>query len=244
MKTILIIAGSDPSSGAGLPADLKTCHAQNVHALAVITAVTAQNSKKFLSVNPVKASVLEDQLRAIESIPFQAIKIGMLGTAANVRVAAQFLTRFKKIPVILDPIFQSTTGAILLERKGIPILRNKLMPLCTLITPNLAEAELLTGQKIRSIEEMKNAARIIHAKHVGLKAVLIKGGHLAKSATDVLYDGSSFQLYKAKQRFPRDVHGTGCVLSTVIATSLADGYSLKDSIGLGKKFVTRFIRSH
>lgn len=242
MKFVLTIAGSDPSGGAGIQSDLATFSQLGLGGRAVVTAVTAQNERRFLSVNPVSSSVLRDQLLAVEETPIHAVKIGMLGTKENIQIVARFLGKKKKLPVVLDPIYQASTGAVLLEEEGWAVLPRILFPYCTLVTPNLKEASLLTSDSCQTIPEMERAAVKIFQGSPGLKAVLIKGGHLKGEATDLLYTGKRFLLFTQIRKAPDDVHGTGCVLSAAIAASLADGHSLIKSVEKGKSWVTRYIR--
>ncbi len=247
MKTVLTIAGSDSSGGAGIQVDLLTFHALGVHGMSAVTAITAQNEKRFFSLNPVSSRVLREQIQAVMATHrVDAIKIGMLGTEENVFAVYRFLEqlhREEKSPkVVLDPIFKSSTGAILLDPKGIAILSQFLLPLATVATPNLEEAEVMTKMKVRSVEQMREAALHLHTVHRGVKAVLIKGGHLKDEATDVLYDGKDWTYFTARKKFSRDVHGTGCALSASIAAHLARGYSLEKSVERSKEFVTDYIR--
>ena len=244
MKVILTIAGSDPSGGAGIQADLATIRLLGLRGISVITAVTAQNARQFYSVNSVSPKILQSQLDAVcDAGPFHAIKIGMLGTEENVQVVARFLKRMQDIPVILDPVFHSSTGEELLTRKGIVSLRKYLIPLATLVTPNLQEASILYSQKVDSVEHMKEAAQWIYKTCSGVLGVLIKGGHLEREVTDIFFDGKEWLSFCIKKKLPQDVHGTGCVLSAAIASYLAMGDSLKVSIQKAKSQVTAYIRS-
>jgi len=247
VKTVLTIAGSDPSGGAGIQADLKTFHALDVKGTTAITAITAQNEKRFFSLNPVSARLLREQIHVITDFhKIDAIKIGMLGTEENVFAIYRFLEqalRNKTIEhVVLDPILKSTTGAILLEPKGVNILRQYLIPLVTIVTPNLEEAEILTHLKVKSVENMREAALHLHTVHKGVKAVLVKGGHLKEEATDVLYDGHDWTYFPAKRITAEETHGTGCVLSAAIAAHLARGLSIVKSVEKSKEYVLKYIK--
>lgn len=243
MKTVLTIAGSDPSGSAGIQIDLQTFQTLGVHGLTAITAITAQNEQRFFSLNPVSSRLLREQLHAITAAHrIDAVKIGMLGTEENVLAVYRFLEQADIGRVVLDPVLKSSTGAVLLDPKGIAILREFLIPRSTVVTPNLDEAEILTRMKVRSIDAMKEAALHLHTVHKGVKAVLIKGGHLKEEATDVLYDGRDWLLFPARRRYSRDVHGTGCALSAAIAAHLARGYSLEKSVDRAKEYVTTYIR--
>ena len=235
MKTVLTIAGSDPSGGAGIQADLQTFLAFGVRGLTAITALTAQDETRFLSLNPVSSKILQEQLKAVSKIKIDAIKIGMLGTRENVVVVAHFLKRMKGVKVVLDPVFRSSTGAVLLDLDGISLLKDLLIPLATVVTPNLDEAEILTGMKVRSLEEMKEAAQTLYRSCRGVKAVLIKGGHLKGAPTDLLFDGRHHHLFPAKRWPGPSPHGTGCVLSSAIAANLALGVSLNESVEQAKR---------
>lgn len=241
-KNVLTIAGSDPSGGAGVQADLRVFHALGVKGLSAITAVTAQNAERFYAVNPVSARILGEQLDALWSRhKIDAIKIGMLGTAENVVTVCRFLKRFTNCPIILDPVFRSSTGAPLLDGPGIIVLKRRLLPLSTLVTPNLDEAEILIGKRVRTVEEMKAAARLLHDLSKKRAAILVKGGHLRREATDVLYTGRHPILFQAGKKTPRSVHGTGCILSAAIAAHLALGYTLEKSAERSKAFVTSYL---
>ena len=244
MKTVLTIAGSDPSGGAGIQVDLQTFHTLGVHGLTAITAVTAQNEKRFFSLNPLLSRLVREQIHSVSGDQnIDAIKIGMLGTEDNVYAVHRFLEQSKVTKVVLDPVLRSSTGAILLDPKGIAIMKNFLIPRSMIVTPNLDEAEVLTGMKIRSIEAMKEAAFHLHTVYKGVKSVLIKGGHLKEDKTDVLYDGRDWTLFPSRRKFPRDVHGTGCALSASIAAHFARGYSLEKSVALSKEYISTYIRT-
>ncbi len=232
LPKILTIAGSDPSCGAGIQADLEVFQTLKCRSVSVITAVTAQNERHFLSVNPVSAGILRAQLASVGKVDF--VKIGMLGTRKNVQEVITYLKKTKPKVVVLDTVFCSSTGIPLLSQIGIHLLKKKLLPLCTLVTPNLDEAEVLTGMKVRDISSMKKAALKVYQIGFGVKAVLIKGGHLQQEATDVLYDGRHWKLFKAQKRWKKDQHGTGCKLSAAIAAYLALGQSLPVSIQKAK----------
>jgi hydroxymethylpyrimidine/phosphomethylpyrimidine kinase len=250
VKTVLAIAGSDPTGGAGIQVDLQVFHTLEVHGLTAITAITAQNEHRFFSLNPVSSHLVREQLNSIVAThpldQIDAVKIGMLGTEENVFAVYRFLEHAAKgghpLKVVLDPVLKSSTGAILLEPKGIAILREFIIPLSTIVTPNLDEAETLAKMKVRTLDEMKEAALHLHTAHKGVKAVLVKGGHLKDEATDVLYDGRDWKFFPAKKRFSKSVHGTGCALSSAIAASIANGLSIEKSIETAKDYVTNFMR--
>jgi len=244
MKTVLSIAGSDPSGGAGIQADLQNFQVLGVRGVTAITALTVQNDRRFYALNPVPSTLLRDQLRSItDRYKIDAIRIGMLGTADNTLATCHFLNTVKVSRVVLDPALISSTGAPLLDPRGVAILKQSLIPLATVVTPNLDEAETLTKMRVRSVDEMQEAALHIFTAYPGVKAVLIKGGHLKDDATDVLYDGKDFQRFVSRKRFPRSIHGTGCALSAALAAYLARGYSLEKSVRQAKEFTTDWIRA-
>lgn len=243
MPTVLTIAGSDPSGGAGIQADLQVFYALKARGVSAISAVTAQNEGRFFSVNPLPSTLLREQLRAVVA-PHRpdATKIGMLGTEENVLAVYRFLEGEPMNNVVLDPVFRASTGMILLEPKGIAILKQFLIPMVTVVTPNLEEAEVLTGIKLGNVDQMKEATLSLHETCRGVKAVVIKGGHLEGEATDVLYDGRGWHLYASSARFAKRVHGTGCVYSAALAASLAHGKTIPDACRLAKEYATEWIR--
>jgi hydroxymethylpyrimidine/phosphomethylpyrimidine kinase len=243
-KTIpiaLTIAGSDSGGGAGIQADLKTFAACDVHGASVIACLTAQNPARVLAIEPCPPKMLRRQLEAVfQELPPAAIKTGMLFSPENLRTVANFL-KDQKTPLVVDPVLVSTSGTKLLEPRALKVLMNRLLPLATLVTPNLAEAEILSGQKISSLEAMEIAARKIHSLF-GC-AVLLKGGHLpgTRQATDVFFDGKTCLFLRASFMKGIRTHGTGCVYSAAICAALAQGKTLPQAVRLGKKFITRAI---
>jgi hydroxymethylpyrimidine/phosphomethylpyrimidine kinase len=237
----LTIAGSDSGGGAGIQADLKTFAALGVHGTSAIACLTAQNPARVLEIEPCLPKMLRRQLEAVfQEIPPVAVKTGMLFSAENIGVTAGFLKN-KKIPLVVDPVLVSTSGAKLLQPRALKVLMDQLLPLATLVTPNLSEAEILSGQKISSLGEMDTAARAIHSRF-GC-AVLIKGGHLPghDRGTDLFFDGKIRFLLGAPFVKGIRTHGTGCVYSAAICAALAQGKNLQQSAWLGKKFVTQAI---
>jgi len=248
----LTIAGSDSGGGAGIQADLKTFTALGVHGASAITCLTAQNPKRVLGIETVSPKMLRQQLEAIfEELNPRAAKTGMLFSAQNILIVANFFrnsqSAIRNPKLVVDPVLISTSGAKLLEKNALNIFCEKLLPLATLVTPNLFEAEILSGQKIFSLEEMSDAAKKIHSQF-GC-AVLVKGGHLkskaqspkSKVATDLFFDGKTELLLSAP--FVKNIrtHGTGCVYSAAICAELAKGKNLIGAVQIGKKFVTRAI---
>lgn len=242
MKTVLSIAGSDPSGGAGIQADLKTFCAYKVYGMAAITSLTAQNTVGVQDVNHVPSAFLVKQLKAIyEDIRIDAVKIGMLGTLENVVAVSQFIEETKVPNVVLDPVLISGSGKPLIEENAIQILKDTLLNLCTIVTPNLMEASLLTGIKVEDVSSMKDAATSLLLK-TGAGNVLVKGGHLEGRAVDLFFDGKKFELYEAP-KVQKPTHGTGCTLSSAIAAGLARGFELKDAVSKAKGYVLTGIKS-
>ena len=241
LPVALTIAGSDSGGGAGIQADLKTFAAMGVHGTSAIACLTAQNPKHVLAVEPCSPNMLRRQIDAVfaEFKP-AAVKTGMLFSAENVRVVAGFFKE-KKCPVIVDPVMISTSGTKLLEGAAVKKFMENLLPLATLVTPNLDEAEMLAGQKISTPEHLRSAARKIHSRF-GC-AILVKGGHLkgCRAAMDIFFDGKTELLLSAP--FVRGVatHGTGCTYSAAICAALAFGRDLPRAVETGKNFITAAI---
>jgi hydroxymethylpyrimidine/phosphomethylpyrimidine kinase len=240
IPVILTIAGFDPSGGAGIAADLKTFAAHNCYGVAAITALTVQNTQGASAVHPMDAGLLKKSIEALfndESI--KAIKIGMLASRANADVVQSFLEANASIPSVLDPVIRSSNGLELLDAAGLDLLRAHLLSRVTVITPNLDEASALAGMKIENVEEMKVAARKL--VEMGARAVVVTGGHLEK-AIDVFFDGSKLETFVGDRVKPDNTHGTGCTFSSAVASNLALGRQLRDSVMLAKAYVTEAIR--
>jgi hydroxymethylpyrimidine/phosphomethylpyrimidine kinase len=267
LPVALTIAGSDSGGGAGIQADLKTFAALGVHGASAIACLTAQNPKRVLAVEPCSPKMLHQQIEAVfEELNPAAVKTGMLFSKENVRVVAEFFRQTFPVGraspraglgaskcndgsrgrsphqgwplLVVDPLMISTSGAKLLEPAAMKILTEKLLPLAALVTPNLDEAEILSGQKIPGVEAMRGAARKIHARF-GC-AVLVKGGHLKNSreAVDIFFDGETELLLSAPFVKGVRTHGTGCTYSAAICAALALGHSLPHAVELGKNFIT------
>jgi hydroxymethylpyrimidine kinase/phosphomethylpyrimidine kinase len=235
------IAGSDSGGGAGIQADLKTFAALGVHGTCAITCITAQNPKRVLRIEQCRPAIVRQQLEAVfTELPPAAVKTGMLYSRALIEVVSDFL-QSRALPLVVDPVMLASSGARLLEPSAQRALCNDLLPLATLLTPNVAEAEALTGQRLRSPEDLRRAARTLHDRF-GC-AVLVKGGHLRglREAVDILYDGRQELLLRAK--FVRGVrtHGTGCTYSAAITAGLARGLPLGKAVVRAKEYVTRAI---
>lgn len=234
----LTIAGSDSGGGAGIQADLKTFNALGVHGLSAITCLTAQNPDAVLGVQPTRPALLQQQLAAITAgFKPAAIKTGMLYSRALIEVTARFAADHRKLPLVVDPVMIATSGARLLNRSALTALTTSLLPLATIITPNVPEAEALSGRKIETIEDQRQAARRL-AEQFGC-AVVVKGGHLqGAEAADIFFDGHEEWLLTAP--FLRGVksHGTGCTFSAALAAQLATGSDLPAAVAAAKDFVT------
>jgi len=238
----LTIAGSDPSGGAGIQADLKTFSVLRVYGMAVIAALTAQNTLGVASIMPVPAGMLKSQLDTLLSdIRPEAAKTGMLSTAANVELVAAKVREYGLTTLVVDPVMLATSGASLLELDAQVVFRKKLLPLALLITPNLDEARTLTGKQVATVDDMEEAA--LHVHGMGARNVLVKGGHLDGDSTDVFFDGKEFFHLRAERIASRNTHGTGCVLSAAITAHLALGKPVNEAVREGKQFVTEAIRT-
>lgn len=239
VPNLLSIAGSDPSGGAGIQADLKTFAALGVHGCAVIAALTAQSTRGVTAVWPVPAAFLAQQLETLlADVHVAAVKIGMLGTADAVHTVAEVLRRRAMSFVVLDPVMMASAGGRLLDAGGIDALRRELLPLATLVTPNTEEAGILLGRAApRSVDEARRAALALH--EAGAARVLVTGGHLVagEECVDVLYDdGRLTELRTARVAGP-GTHGTGCTLSSAIAALLAQGIALPEACARAQRFV-------
>jgi hydroxymethylpyrimidine/phosphomethylpyrimidine kinase len=241
MRTALTIAGSDSGGGAGIQADLKTFEAHGVFGTTAITAVTAQNTLGVTAVAPIAPHMVAAQIDAVVSdLGADATKIGMLASAAIVHVVAAAIESYRLQRVVLDTVMVSKTGARLLDEDAVGAVRSRLLPLATVITPNVPEAEVLLGRRITTRDDLVQAARDLVAR--GALAVLVKGGHLSGPATDVLFDGECVTEFTVARIDGRHTHGTGCTLSAAIAARLALGDELVTAVRHAKDYVTAAIR--
>ncbi|HYG36566.1 MAG TPA: bifunctional hydroxymethylpyrimidine kinase/phosphomethylpyrimidine kinase [Clostridia bacterium] len=241
VPTALTIAGSDSGGGAGIQADLKTFAALGVHGTSAITCITAQNPRGVLGIQACSVSIVRSQLEAVfKELKPAAVKTGMLYSAPIIRTVAEYLRR-QSAALVVDPVMISTSGAQLLKPAAVRSLCTELLPLATLLTPNLNEAEMLLGERLTSVEDLRSAAKELHQRF-GC-AVLLKGGHLRglKDAVDIFYDGK--QEYLLSAPFVRGVstHGTGCTYSAAITGGLARGCSLPQAVQRAKEFITQAI---
>jgi len=250
-KVVLAIAGSDPSGGAGVQADLKTLSDCGVRGISAITAITAQTDQAVIAIHPTPADILSQQLSTAckKQIP-DAVKIGMVATQANIRVISWFLKQLKTSHVILDPILHSSSGIALLESKATAFYRQELFPLATVITPNLSEASALAGMQVANLETMRTAAKVIYdhvmqfrSQNAPALAILIKGGHLQGDAVDMLYDGQQFLPFSAARIPGKNPRGTGCRFSSALAASLAKGRLLPEATSEAKEYLRSYIAS-
>jgi len=240
MRTALTIAGSDSSGGAGIQADLKTFAAHGVFGMSAITAVTAQNTQIVARVLALPADMVTAQIDTVlADIPPDATKIGMLATAAIAEAVAVALARHHLPHVVLDTVMVAKGGARLLDDEAVAILRDRLLPLAALVTPNVPEAEALTGISIRTVADLERAAVALVSR--GARAALVKGGHLEGPAVDVLHDGTGVTHLTAARIDTRHTHGTGCTLSSAIAARLAMGDDLVSACRAAKAYVSKAI---
>ncbi len=241
-KSVLTIAGSDPSGGAGIQADLKALSANGVFGMSVLTSITAQNTCGVSSVFHLPSDIIEAQLDAIFSdIPVTTIKTGMLATPEIITTVSHKLAKQNIEHLLVDPVMVAKGGHALLEEEAISSLKSELCPQAFLITPNIYEAEVLSGKTIKTLAEVRAAAKIIH--QLGCRHVLIKGGHLQEQpGTDLLYDGRFFRMYKGEYIQTQNTHGTGCTLASAIAAHLAKGKPIADAIEAAKAYTTEAIR--
>ncbi len=237
----LTIAGSDPSGGAGIQADLKTFHQFGVYGEAAVTLITVQNTTRVSRVECLPPELVAEQIQAVvEDIPPAAAKTGALGNAAIVEAVARAAEGFH-FPLVVDPVMISKHGAPLLAEDAQRALRERLLPLAALITPNLHEAAALAGGTVRNDEDVRRAAEAIAA--LGARAVLLKGGHRMASATDVLLAGGKWFEFPGERIDTPHTHGTGCTLSAAIAALLARGLGLPEAVGAAKRFIAEAIRT-
>lgn len=237
MKTVLTIAGSDSIGGAGIQADIKAVSANGCYAMSVITSVTAQNTMGVNGIHDIPPEFVSKQLEAVFSdITPDAVKIGMLSNSEIIDTVADFLKSNGAKNIVTDTVMVSTSGHRLITEEAVKALSERLIPVSDIVTPNIPEAEVLSGMKIRTTEDMKTAAEKI--MQLGCRSVIVKGGHLNSSAADVFFDGNSFAVLENPRINNPNTHGTGCTLSSSTAAFLAQGYSMRESVELAKKYVT------
>jgi hydroxymethylpyrimidine/phosphomethylpyrimidine kinase len=239
VKHILVIAGSDSSGGAGIQADIKTITSLGGHALTALTAVTAQNSLGVTGIHKIPAGFISRQVKAvIEEVLPQAVKIGMLYSGAAVKEVAKLLKRYGLSNIVLDPVLRATTGKELLEPEAVSLLKEELLPLASVVTPNLFEAGTLAGMKVDCPDDMEKAAETIQAMGPD---VVITGGHLKGQCTDLLFDGKAFHRFHGSRIDTQHTHGSGCVFSTSLASFLGGGKDVVTATKMAHDFTRRAI---
>lgn len=237
MYTALTIAGSDSSGGAGIQADIKTMTVNGVYAMSAITALTAQNTTGVTAIMEVTPEFLAEQLDCIfTDIYPDAIKTGMVSSSSLIRTIAQKLREYDAKNIVIDPVMVATSGSRLISEEAISTLKKELLPLATIITPNIPEAEVLTGMEIKNQGDMVAAAKVIY-ENFGC-AVLCKGGHQLNDANDLLYDANGAKWFYGKRIDNPNTHGTGCTLSSAIASNLAKGYNLETAVSGAKTYIS------
>ena len=242
MRTALSIAGSDSSGGAGVQADLKTMTMNGVFAMSAITALTAQNTTGVTGILEADPEFLKKQIDAVfEDIRPDAVKIGMVSSSGLIKMIAERLQHYKAENIVVDPVMVATSGSRLLEEDAVDTLKKELLPIATVITPNIPEAEALTGLQITNTDSMEEAAhKLYESFHI---SVLLKGGHRINDANDLLYtNGHGIWLHGERINNP-NTHGTGCTLSSAIASNLARGFSLEDSVRRSKQYLTDALKA-
>ncbi|MGV8982285.1 bifunctional hydroxymethylpyrimidine kinase/phosphomethylpyrimidine kinase [Clostridium sp.] len=247
MKKVLTIAGSDSSGGAGIQADLKSFSANGVYGMSVITAITAQNTMGVFAVQDLEGEIIKAQIDAIfTDIVVDAVKIGMVSVISTIDAISEKLEQYKPKNIVLDPVMISKSGYSLLKPESKTALIKKLIPLASLITPNVPEAEEILREvgaditSIETVEDMEIAVKEMYK--LGCKSVLLKGGHMQGDAIDVFYDGREIIHFASERINTKNTHGTGCTISSAIAANLARGFSMKDAIKNSKDYITIAIK--
>jgi hydroxymethylpyrimidine/phosphomethylpyrimidine kinase len=243
MKTVMTIAGSDSGGGAGIQADLKTFAALGVYGTSVIIAVTAQNTLGVTAVHEIPPEVVAAQIDAVVAdIGADAVKTGMLASAPIIQVVAAKVREHRLPNLVVDPVMVAKSGDPLLRQEAVTVLRDLLLPLATVVTPNLPEAEILVGRSLQDGDDVRRAAREIVA--LGPRAVVMKGGHGGGDVVvDVLFDGANFREYTAPRIDTSSTHGTGCTFASAIAAGLARGLSIEEAVAQAKEYVTAALRN-
>jgi len=244
MKRALTIAGSDSGGGAGIQADLKTFAARGVFGMSVVTALTAQNTVGVQGVFEIPPAFVARQIDSIaDDIGVDAVKTGMLASAPIIAVVAEKIREHRLAPLVVDPVMVAKSGDPLLREEARDALIKQLLPLATVVTPNLHEARVLCGFEINDLAEMRRAAQAIH--RLGSQKVVVKGGHLpdTSEAIDLLFDGESFREFRAPRIETKNTHGTGCTFASAIAAELAKGQSVEEAVRIAKDYLTQVLRA-
>jgi hydroxymethylpyrimidine/phosphomethylpyrimidine kinase len=241
MKKVLTIAGSDSCGGAGIQADLKTMSALGVYGMSVITAVTAQNTIGVQNVMEISKELIEAQIRSIfDDIKVDGVKIGMVSNVEIIKIIKDLLIEYKAKNIVVDPVMVSKSGYFLLKPEAQEAIK-ELISIADVVTPNIPEAEVLTGMNIKNADDMKEAALIL--KRTGAKSVLMKGGHRCNDANDILLCETDFITLEGYRIETKNTHGTGCTLSSAIASHLAKNYDTKSAVALSKEYITKAIEN-
>ena len=255
MLTIISIAGFDPSGGAGVLADIKTFAAMGCFGAAAVTSLTFQNTVAVYGAEHQTAEILRSQIEpVVNDFKIAAVKVGMIPTCEMIEAAAEIIENHALPNVVVDTVIRSTSGYDLIDEEAIRRLIERLLPLADVITPNIAEAERLTGLEVKDLDGMKRAAARIYemsaiptARRTARRATLVKGGHLKappeNEATDALFDGRGFHIFRAPKIVTRDTHGTGCTLSSAIAALLARGCEIPDAVARAKQYLSETLRA-
>ncbi len=237
-KKVLVVAGSDSDGAAGIQGDIKTLAAFRTYSATVVTSVTAANTQGIDAIHNIPMHIVGAQLEAVAGdIEFDAVKVGMLGTCDNIRIVSTLLESFELPRIVVDPVFESSTGASLLEEGGVEVLAEELLPLAEVVTPNLDEASRLSDMEVDDVPSMKEAAEKIHK--FGPENVVVTGGHLDNRPMDVLYDGKKFSIFDSDTVPSDSTHGAGDAFSAMIAAKFAEGTRLPDSIDAAKKYIAK-----
>lgn len=240
MKKVLTIAGSDCSGGAGIQADLKTFSAHGVFGMSVIVSVVAENTSRVIDIQDITPEMIEKQIDAVfEDIEVDAVKVGMLSTPECMRAVAGKLRQYKPKHVVIDPVMYAKNGCPLMDSSAVDALIETILPLAGVLTPNIPEAERITGMGIRSVMDMETAAQKIH--DMGSKTVIVKGGHAIGNALDVLFDGKQMHHFETQRIDTKNTHGTGCTFSSAVASQLALGMDICTAVEKAKAYVTTAI---
>ena len=241
MKKVLSIAGSDCSGGAGIQADLKTFSAHGVFGMTAISSVVAENTFRVIEFQNVRPDIIEKQIDAVfEDIPPDAVKVGMLSCREGMLAVAGKLRQWQAQNIVVDPVMYEKNGCALMEPDSISTLIAEIVPLADVLTPNIPEAEEISGIRIQTRDDMAKAARLIH--QMGCRAVLVKGGHSDGDATDILFDGREIYFFSSARIPTKNTHGTGCTFSSAIAANLANSHSVYESVELAKDYITAAIQ--
>lgn len=240
MKFVLSIAASDSIGGAGIQADIKTITCLGAHALTAVTAVTAQNSLGITGIHGIPAHFIDEQLKAIfEDVPPDSVKVGMLHSASAIRAVAKAIRRYSPAWVVLDPVLRATTGKHLLESDALVPLKEELIPIVDVVTPNIHEAAILAGTHVTGPKDMQKTAEVLHGMG---PAVVITGGHLEGRCLDMLFDGKSVRSFEDSKLKTPHTHGSGCIFSSALATFLAEGRDLESATGAAHRLTRSAIR--